>query len=150
MVPPLHNESHGREAPEDCYIDLSRTVGWFTTICPLVIPAHADDNAYLARRAAITKDMRRRIPGNGRPYFAHKYLSDGGTARDEPSASSPMEILFNYLGGGGAVKPGFEADEPLVRRIELNDDDGSAGDSSRFLLYGHRRCWTPDQEAGSL
>lgn len=31
-VPTLYNESHGRENPD---IDLSRTVGWFTTICPL-------------------------------------------------------------------------------------------------------------------
>lgn len=30
--PTLYNESHGRENPT---VDLSRTVGWFTTICPI-------------------------------------------------------------------------------------------------------------------
>lgn len=33
-VPTIYNEGHGREA-WDSSIDLSRTVGWFTTICPL-------------------------------------------------------------------------------------------------------------------
>lgn len=32
--PTLYNESHGRENPD---VDLSRTVGWFTTICPLQV-----------------------------------------------------------------------------------------------------------------
>jgi Condensation domain len=31
-TPTLYNESHGRE---NTNLDLSRTVGWFTTICPL-------------------------------------------------------------------------------------------------------------------
>lgn len=33
-IPTVYNEGHGREA-WDSSIDLSRTVGWFTTICPL-------------------------------------------------------------------------------------------------------------------
>lgn len=37
-IPTLYTESHGREAPSNMIVDLSRTVGWFTTICPLVIP----------------------------------------------------------------------------------------------------------------
>lgn len=35
-IPTLYNEGHGRE-PWDANIDLSRTVGWFTTLCPLDI-----------------------------------------------------------------------------------------------------------------
>lgn len=35
-VPTVYNEGHGREA-WDADIDLSRTVGWFTAMCPLQI-----------------------------------------------------------------------------------------------------------------
>lgn len=33
-TPTIYNEGHGRDV-EDSSVDLSRTVGWFTTICPL-------------------------------------------------------------------------------------------------------------------
>lgn len=36
-IPTLFNEGHGRESWES-NLDLSRTVGWFTTICPLQVP----------------------------------------------------------------------------------------------------------------
>lgn len=91
-LPTLHTETHGREAPAGSLVDLSRTVGWFTSICPLRIPIRTGDVTDAVRR---TKDMRRTIPSNGRPYFAHKCLS-GAT----DVGSSPMEVLFNYLGGG--------------------------------------------------
>lgn len=111
-IPSLHTESHGREAPEDSNVDLSSTVGWFTTICPLVVPVRADDLLDTVRRV---KDIRRTIPANGRPYFAHKYLS--GTA-----PSSPMEVLFNYLGGGvGGDDHKPDESEPLIRQFELDD-----------------------------
>ena len=116
-VPTLYVENHGREAPEGSNVDLSRTVGWFTTICPLVIPVCATDNDVLDtfRRA---KDIRRSIPGHGRPYFARRHL--GETA---DSTWSPMEILFNYLGGGIGVHQG-NADS-LIHEVELDDVQGT-------------------------
>jgi hypothetical protein len=111
-VPSVHTESHGREAPEDSNVDLSNTVGWCTTISPLVVPVRADDLPDTVRRV---KDTRRTIPANGRPYFAHKYLT--GTA-----ALSPMEVLFNYLGGGvGGGDSAGEENEPLIGSFELDD-----------------------------
>jgi hypothetical protein len=35
-IPTIYNEGHGRE-PWDPSIDLSRTVGWFTTMAPLLV-----------------------------------------------------------------------------------------------------------------
>ena len=110
-VPTLHTESHGREAPAGSHIDLSRTVGWFTTICPLVVSVRADDAVDSVRRI---KDMRRSIPGKGRPYFAHKCLG-----RAAEAASSAMEVLFNYLGGGVQQ---IEHADSLIRPVELDDD----------------------------
>ncbi|KAL2132693.1 hypothetical protein VTI74DRAFT_3473 [Chaetomium olivicolor] len=115
-MPTLHVENHGREVPEGSNIDLSQTVGWFTTICPLVVPVRAGNNDILdtLRR---TKDTRRSIPGNGGPYFAHKYL---GRAFD--AIWSPMEVLFNYLGGGVGARQN-EQDKSLVRQVDLDDLD---------------------------
>ncbi|KAK4150585.1 non-ribosomal peptide synthetase [Chaetomidium leptoderma] len=116
-VPTLHIEDHGREAPEGSNVDLTRTVGWFTTICPLVIPVHAVDNDALDTLQR-TKDIRRSIPGHGRPYFAHKHLGEAADA-----AWSPMEVLFNYLGGGVGVQDRDDA-ESLIRQVDLDDVEG--------------------------
>jgi non-ribosomal peptide synthase protein (TIGR01720 family) len=116
-APALHIENHGREAPEGSDADLSRTVGWFTTICPLVIPLRAGENDVLdaIRRS---KDIRRSIPGHGRPYFAHQYLAEKSGA-----TWSPMEVLFNYLGGGVGVQQQGDPDS-LVRAVDLNGVGG--------------------------
>lgn len=119
-VPVLHIESHGREVPSGLDIDLSQTVGWFTTICPLALSARAgsSDVVDVVRRA---KDRRRLIPDNGRPYFAHKWL-----AKKIPS-SAPMEILFNYLGGGVQKLDSSEAD--ASRSGETDENQDKADDS---------------------
>jgi hypothetical protein len=39
MPPAIYNEAHGRE-PWDPSIDLSRTVGWFTTLTPIHLPTN--------------------------------------------------------------------------------------------------------------
>ncbi|EAQ90170.1 hypothetical protein CHGG_06789 [Chaetomium globosum CBS 148.51] len=120
-VPTLHVESHGREAPEGSNLDLSQTVGWFTTICPVAVPDHGRHHNALDTLRRI-KDVRRSIPGHGRPYFAHKYL---GLAADD--AWSPMEVLFNYLGGGVGAQQ-TEQDDSLVRQVSLEDTDLSTAD----------------------
>lgn len=42
------------------------------------------------------KDFKRRIPSNGRPYFARRCLTEEG--REQYKTHWPMEILFNFLG----------------------------------------------------
>ena len=126
-VPTIHIEGHGRESPEGSAIDLSRTVGWFTTIRPLVVPVHAGDNDVLdtLRR---TKDTRRSIGKHGSPYFAHKHLGEVANAE-----YTPMEVLFNFLGGGvGGQQPEYV--DSLIREVELHDIQGL--DSSRIADVG--------------
>ena len=96
MSPPsVFNEAHGREA-WDSSIDLSRTVGWFTTIAPFSLPAESSQSMNVVGAISWVKDLRRRLPGNGRSSFAHRYLTSQG--RERVSRDGPMEILFNYLG----------------------------------------------------
>jgi non-ribosomal peptide synthase protein (TIGR01720 family) len=106
-VPTIFNEGHGRE-PWDSDIDLSRTVGWFTTITPLHVPVLAGMNLIDVIRR--TKDIRRKLPGNGLPYFASRFLTAEGA--DAFGDHLSIEILFNYLGRYQQL----ERDDGLLRQ----------------------------------
>ncbi|MEO6087488.1 MAG: amino acid adenylation domain-containing protein, partial [Umezawaea sp.] len=92
-------EGHGREGrfvSEAVGIEpeLSRTVGWFTTLFPVTVdPGSVSD--LRAALKAVKEDLAR-VPSNGVSYGALKYL-----ARKEFDAPAP-QVLFNYLGRFGA------------------------------------------------
>lgn len=90
-IPAIFNEGHGRE-PWDSSIDITRTVGWFTALSPILVTPSEKATDTVRK----TKDFKRRIPGNGRPYFARRCLTPDG--RETYKSHWPMEILFNYLG----------------------------------------------------
>ena len=92
-APTIFTEGHGRE-PWDSHIDLSRTVGWFTTMAPVFVPANKDQDISVLLQGV--KDSRRAIPSNGWEYFASRYLHPDG--RDHWRGHVPMEVLFNYTG----------------------------------------------------
>ncbi|GKZ38792.1 nonribosomal peptide synthase, partial [Aspergillus brasiliensis] len=92
-LPVIYNEGHGREV-WDSSIDISRTIGWFTTLYPILLselPAK-DPTDTVVR----VKDLRRCVPDNGRHDFARRMLVPraDGTCRHH----SPMEMSFNYVG----------------------------------------------------
>lgn len=93
-TPVINNEGHGRE-PWDPSIDISRTVGWFTTLYPIWDP-EISANQDLIQTVAHVKDMRRRAADNGRAFFAHRTLAAAG--REKFPHPVPMEMSFNYLG----------------------------------------------------
>jgi non-ribosomal peptide synthase protein (TIGR01720 family) len=87
-------ESHGRDAlPEG--VDVSRTVGWFTTAYPLRIdlPPAGD----LGESLMAVKEQLRRVPRNGAGYGLLRSLAAGETQRELMSGPR-AEISFNYLG----------------------------------------------------
>ncbi|THA71409.1 amino acid adenylation domain-containing protein [Streptomyces sp. A0958] len=94
-------EGHGREGQAVADTagfepDLSRTVGWFTTLFPVTVdPGPAADPAvpdHLAAALKAVKEGLAQVPGNGLSYGALRHLH--GTA---PTAPAP-QVLFNYLG----------------------------------------------------
>ncbi|MGC9380731.1 amino acid adenylation domain-containing protein [Streptomyces sp. MH13] len=94
-------EGHGREgrfvAPSAGFEpELSRTVGWFTTLFPVTVdPGSAPDLTaprYLAAALKAVKEDLSRVPDNGVSYGALRYL-----ARTDFEAPAP-QVLFNYLG----------------------------------------------------
>ncbi len=82
-------EGHGR--PTDVPgVDLSGTVGWFSTLYPVTLPRLADDGALIK----TAKERLRAVPDRGIGYGALRYL-----ARHPDLVGQPLPSLsFNYLG----------------------------------------------------
>ncbi|MFK3894338.1 plipastatin non-ribosomal peptide synthetase PpsC [Bacillus subtilis] len=87
-------EGHGREhiLPE---LDISRTVGWFTSMYPALISFenHRDE---LGTALKTVKDTLGRIPNKGVGYGMLKYLTH--PENKSITFSKTPEISFNYLG----------------------------------------------------
>jgi amino acid adenylation domain-containing protein/non-ribosomal peptide synthase protein (TIGR01720 family) len=134
-TPAVFNEGHGRE-PWDSSIDISRTTGWFTTIFPVhvEIDEEEDDIVQTVKRM---KDVRRSVQSNGRPYFAHRFLTPDGKANSEDQ-NGPMEIIFNYLGRMQQL----EHDDSLLQQWDYPEDESISKliadvgpEASRFALF---------------
>ncbi|MEH1955413.1 amino acid adenylation domain-containing protein [Nostoc sp.] len=88
-------EGHGREEIFD-NVDLSRTVGWFTSIFPVLLDFGKISHPVEALK--LIKEQLRSIPNKGMGYGVLRYLSKD-TARVESLRSLPQaEVVFNYLG----------------------------------------------------
>ncbi|MCX5386277.1 non-ribosomal peptide synthetase [Streptomyces sp. NBC_00083] len=94
-------EGHGREsrhvaAAAGVEPELSRTVGWFTTLFPVTVdPGAAEDftaPGYLAAALKAVKEDLARVPAGGLSYGALRHLA--GAAFTAPAP----QVLFNYLG----------------------------------------------------
>src|SRR5690606_28091287 len=79
-------EGHGRE-PLDATIDLTRTVGWFTTQFPVCLdPGRFDVEEALAGGHAVVqvlkqvKEQLRAVPNHGLGYGMLRYLDPEGAA----------------------------------------------------------------------
>ena len=95
----LDVEGHGREDLfED--VDLSQTVGWFTSSHPIRIDVPADPGALLAAVRGCLKVA----PRGGLGYGLLRYLGRPEVAR-EMAALAPSQISLNYLGQLDAVVP---------------------------------------------
>ncbi|MBW9155185.1 non-ribosomal peptide synthetase [Clostridium tagluense] len=82
-------EGHGREAVGE-KIDISRTIGWFTTRYPVVLDVKkSSDLGYVIKS---TKEILRKIPNKGIGYGILRYIT-----RCMDNTLNP-EINFNYLG----------------------------------------------------
>jgi amino acid adenylation domain-containing protein/non-ribosomal peptide synthase protein (TIGR01720 family) len=88
-------EGHGREEIiED--IDLSRTVGWFTTIFPVALNLEGISDPGDALK--YVKEHLRSIPNRGIGYGLLRYLCNDREVRQQLQSVSRAEVSFNYLG----------------------------------------------------
>jgi len=113
----LDVESHGREIIADD-LDLSRTVGWFTSVYPLVIESHTSD---IAATIKSVKEQLRRVPRNGFSYGLLRYLTTNSIPAEQ---SLQPEIGFLYLGQ-------FDQELPASAPIRLAQESTGSAQSPR-------------------
>ncbi len=90
-------EGHGRETLFDD-IDLTRSVGWFTSAYPLrLTPVHIEEAAGQGASIKAIKEQLRGVPHKGLGYGVLRYLADD-LIKQTMAALPSAEITFNYLG----------------------------------------------------
>lgn len=123
-------ERHGRTA-DGVEMDLSRTVGWFTSSHPagFSVPDPLDLEAAIR----MVKNEVHRVPNHGIGFGVLRYLGGDSAVRERLAAIPKPQVLFNYLGkvtsdSGGRVfqrRAGADASarsslNPRSHLIEIN------------------------------
>lgn len=143
----VHLEGHGREEQIVPDADLSRTVGWFTSLYPVTVElggAYTLEGHDPLRAVAHAAESLKRIPDNGIGFGLLRFLGDG---RERFDGYRAPEVMFNYLGRmtlgettdsawsaapevaalGGSVDPAMPLDHVLdVNAITEDGPDGPA------------------------
>ncbi|WP_235438295.1 condensation domain-containing protein, partial [Bacillus cereus] len=115
---PLDLEGHGRETfSED--VDVSRTIGWFTSVFPVVLEAGREEKLGTAIKSV--KDQLRRIPQKGMGYGL-LYCKELHTIEERPSPP----VSFNYLGQ-------FELHENEGQSLHLGNSNSLENERTHML-----------------
>src|SRR5579871_561033 len=110
-------EGHGREALFDD-VDLSRTIGWFTSLYPVTFAF--DMNVPQRQALRDIHQQVRRVPNKGLGYGLLRYLTGATELRRSLQERPIPEISFNYLGqfdqmlANGSVLAGVVTDLSLA------------------------------------
>ncbi|MGP3739943.1 condensation domain-containing protein [Bacillus sp. 4A_MP2] len=144
-------EGHGRE---DLFeqMDLSRTVGWFTSSYPIFIPFIQTD---VARQIKDVKETLRAVPQKGIGYGLLQYMTESRLLK-----TVTPQMSFNYLGqldqADGEAKL-YIADErnghvhdPKAERQHLIDVYGYVTDGQLQMNFMINRELLQDQEVRLL
>lgn len=140
-------EAHGRE---DVFsdVDLSSTVGWFTTLFPVVLKL--DDNRNLGVIIKSVKEQLRQIPARGFAYSLLRYLTKDETIKTHLQNHSQAQIKFNYLGKinftptdslilGLAKEPTGELRSPKGKRQYLLEINSWISEEKLQLTWNYSR-----------
>jgi len=106
-------EGHGREpleASPGASLDVSRTVGWFTSLFPHIL-RHGTERSEPAR-VGQTQAALHALPGKGLGHGLLRWLHADGAVRASLARAVPSPLLFNYLGQWDAVLAGSQLMRP--------------------------------------
>ncbi|MEH2178693.1 amino acid adenylation domain-containing protein [Nostoc sp.] len=120
-------EGHGREEIFDD-VDLSRTVGWFSTIFPVFLDIRECSRVEDALKSV--KNQLRNVPNRGIGYGLLRYLGDEKAVPLLPYAPK-AEIRFNYLGQSDQI---FQDSSLFVPAQESTESGRSLQSSRSYLL----------------
>ncbi len=121
-------EGHGREELFDD-VDISRTVGWFTTIFPLLLSL--EDSNDLSDIIKSVKEQVRRIPNHGIGYGLLRHMRGDIEVTDKLRDLPQAEICFNYLGQFDQLLPGSA---PFGRARESSGPNASLVGNRKYIL----------------
>jgi amino acid adenylation domain-containing protein/non-ribosomal peptide synthase protein (TIGR01720 family) len=122
-------EGHGRERVTEG-IDVSRTVGWFTSQYPVLLDVTGAVSGDLSYPIKYIKETLRRVPGKGIGYGLLKYCKEDG---DKDAAEFAIEpgINFNYLGEFGREFHGSE--DRLFKISEISPGQAISPENQRLF-----------------
>ncbi|UOA09649.1 non-ribosomal peptide synthetase [Methylobacter sp. S3L5C] len=101
-------EGHGREDIASD-VDVSHTVGWFTSVYPMLLNISSD--SFLGDALKSVKEQLRAVPMKGLNYGLLRYLSPDSEIKAQLSAQPKAQIIFNYL---GQIDNAMAADAPFI------------------------------------
>ncbi len=126
-------EGHGRQEEIFFGLDLSRTVGWFTALYPLVLEVKDPEQPSEVIKAV--KERLRSVPRGGVGYGL-LHFAEEASRMGKRRGPSGAQIAFNYLGQLDAVLP---ADSPLQPLPEGTPGSVAAG-SPVADMEGRSHC----------
>ncbi|MBU7597298.1 amino acid adenylation domain-containing protein [Streptomyces sp. P38-E01] len=99
----LDVERHGRQIPEGFELDISRTVGWFTSLAPVRLDLGPvswgrvySDSAALHKAVSRVRETLREMPDEGIGHGLLRHLNPA--TREQLAALGDPQFGFNYLG----------------------------------------------------
>jgi non-ribosomal peptide synthase protein (TIGR01720 family) len=124
----LDLEGHGREPLfED--VDVSRTVGWFTALFPVLL--ELETASYPGDSLKSIKEQLRRIPNRGLGYGLLRYVRGDEAIANQLRSLPQAEVSFNYLGQWDQTVP---ESWPFRPASESSGPPHSQRGSRRYLL----------------
>ncbi len=156
-------EGHGREELVEG-AELSRTVGWFTAMYPVLLDL--GDAWDPGEELKAIKEQLRAVPGGGIGWGLLRYLHGDGETRKRLASLPAAEVSFNYLGqldptlqDSSLLRPARESGGPATGsgglRAHLLEIDGGISDGCLRLRWSysenlHRRATVEGLAAGYL
>jgi non-ribosomal peptide synthase protein (TIGR01720 family) len=119
---------HGREELFDD-VDLSRTVGWFTSLYPVLLELPPGAGPGQALQAV--KEQLRRVPSRGLGYGLLRYLAGDQQVAEQLRSLPQADIYFDYL---GQIDRSLPAEAGLALVTESSGPHLSPGTRRRYLL----------------
>ncbi len=140
-------EGHGREELEGmAAVDLTRTVGWFTSLYPLALALERGSDC--AAGLKQVQEQVRAVPQRGMGYGLLKYLSPSEELRRRLRERERARVSFNYLGQvdsvvragsmfqGASEEIGSQRSELGERSYEL-EVNGSVRGGELFMSWSY-------------
>ena len=120
-------EGHGREYLFE-EIDVSRTIGWFTAIYPILLEVKGATSEDVLK--AVSEQLRK-VPNGGIGYGLLRYMKKDDNLKPKLNQMAEAEVSFNYL---SQIDQMFGEGKGFVVANERHGLDRSPGGKRRYLI----------------